>query len=204
MGRSGEVLVRRHILPVALWLLATACPGGGGGGGGGGPAVVTLPSSDATPPTVTLDVYGLPPQATSTPGNPESVNENCCFNGFTVNPSTSLTLVAAGRDADGGVKRITIRFVVVQDCRDPNNNTISERPDRLGNVARNEDPARPTPGTSVVTERITNGVFKVSDHDPGCPQNAPNSVDLYADIWATADNYHGMFVPTNRFRLHAG
>jgi len=40
---------------------------------------VPIPASDATPPTITLDAYGIPlQQGASSQDNPETINARCC------------------------------------------------------------------------------------------------------------------------------
>jgi hypothetical protein len=80
--------------------------------------LVTVPTYDPTPPTVELDVYGLPaltpqPTPTGTPGSPPAppplvLTTACCDTTRSIDPGTTLSLIAGGSDQDGGVSVVAI------------------------------------------------------------------------------------------------
>ncbi|SRR6266545_3060050 len=160
---------------------------------------VSLPASDSTPPSAVLDVFNLPPQGGSTPGNPETVTSTCCSKQFKVRPGTVLTLSAAGSDPEG-VRIITIFFEVVRGCEDPQSE-IGQQRRAFGVVARNASAISASPGVQVPVKLNTAGNFSLAENDPGCLPEAPQEVSLAGEVWATAVNFFGLDVETKRVEL---
>ena len=88
--------------------------------------LVTVPTSDPTPPTVELDIYGLPaltplPTPTGTPGSPPAppplvLTSACCDTTRSIDRGTILTFFGRGTDDDGGVAYVGVSVGLTVTC----------------------------------------------------------------------------------------
>src|SRR5262245_65325075 len=88
--RSWSVMLRATMLLGMIAAISVGC---------GKADTVPIPASDATPPTITLDAYGIPlQQGASSQDNPETINENCCaLSRHLRSRQTEVSLVATGK-----------------------------------------------------------------------------------------------------------
>jgi hypothetical protein len=89
---------------------------------------IDIDPADTTPPTIGLDVFGIPLQggAASQP-NPETLTDTCCDVTRSVAANTNLDLIGTVRDAESGVARARIWQDLRVTCRDPNSDLASDQ-----------------------------------------------------------------------------
>jgi hypothetical protein len=174
-GRRSCAHTRRGSarIVVTTWsLLAVVAAGCGGGSGGSGQ--VTVPQQDATPPSVTMDVF---------------VRQNTSFSVTSsgVNPTPppaelrdndEVSLVAKCSDTDGGCSNIEILWSGVRTLPDGSTQPVGGATP----LADNKDTST-GPGGSARTERFANGKLDIRQLRAG-------GVALRIEVTARAHNFH--------------
>jgi hypothetical protein len=144
-GGTGKGRERKYLLYfLSLLVLSTLVFLSGCGNSTPDPNIVKVPENDSTPASVILDIYNIPlqPGASSQP-NPESVNSSCCDFTRKVKRNTTLTLIAGGKDEDGGITYIAIKGNVEGVCLDITANDIDKKFKTDTILQENTDSAKP-------------------------------------------------------------
>lgn len=101
----------------AMALVAAAC---GGGAGAGGDESVTIPSSDGSSPSITMDAHFKVEQRPFI-----SVLNGSSPQQATVKPGEVVSFIANGTDTDGGVKTVQIWIEGPKTCTAPVGDAVS-------------------------------------------------------------------------------
>jgi hypothetical protein len=157
---------------------------------------VPIPASDATPPTITLDAYGIPlQQGASSQDNPETINASCCaLSRHLRSRQTEVSLVATGTDVDGGVQNVRIVIALNVTCQ---SGEVRQSSEQYGNP----DSTPRTIGANVGTKRTTNVTFKASKYCGGLPQTVTAVVNAEVVNFSGGAQGTGLIVRTPGFTL---
>jgi len=193
MGASGAFTLRRAgrmwglsrtlraILAIATVLIVSAgnCQPGGGGGG------VTIPTSDATPPEITLGA-GQPG------GNQAAVSGGGSPQGMTLISKTgSLNLTATGKDQESGIQEVNIWVNRVRISCDGGGTCTQAGPGLLGAPEFQSASPPKNPGDQVSASSI---LAQALDLTMRIPQGTPSpggSLTVRLLFFAEPINYLG-------------
>jgi hypothetical protein len=172
---------------VALFLpLLAACPND-----------VNPDKPDTTPPSLSLDAYGIPaqPGASSSP-NPETINTACCDVLRLVHPG-DIDLLAAGVDADSGIRGVQIRLSGERrSCIRADGTGSNQGPGSDGTAAETRSDTGGTTPASAPDRLVAQFRFTVQQRSADCQTYAYEAI-----VYARAENWAGMTVDTKRFTL---
>lgn len=156
---------------VALW---TACP----------EDKVTVPQSDATPPTVALDVSGFGPLISLTASSgPEERRGG----------ASQVGLIATGNDGDGGVRRVAIIHSFRRSCVDAAG--VASQPQTLTSPVAKTQAGQV--GSQVAPKLVVQHSIAVADFNQCPPETQLSRLEIVAR--AEAENFSGGRAQTANF-----
>jgi hypothetical protein len=148
---------------------------------------------DNSRPAVTLDLYGVPkPPQSSVEENPLTVTADCCDVERAVARNSTITALAAGDDAESGVRNTVIFFAWSVDCFSPpasvrSDGVFASPYPTLGLATAPSPDSQREPSDRTLPQRIaTQGTLRIADYSLRCRNN--EEIHLRVKVWAYAEN----------------
>lgn len=163
----------------ALILVVSGCPGSAD--------KLTIPASDVTPPTITMDIF-LPNQSTPltfTPTTPVTPT-------VTATANDVVTVVARGDDADGGVQDVQV-WAVQTSWKSVGGIAQQVGPGLAG------APEASNPDASAIGEVALKS--RLATHNVDIKQIRGGYSRVQIEVWATAKNFHGGTISTTHAQI---
>jgi hypothetical protein len=163
----------------------------------GCPSPVDPNTPDSSPPTVSLDAFGIPvqPGASSQP-NPESIDVSCCDVTRLVKPG-SIDLLAAGTDMQSGIKSASIW--VTNDttfCMYADGTLSHSGPAQSGSPAAKVPTSPPATSPTAPNRLLASYSLKIAGRPSACV-----SYEASWDVYAEGTNSAGLTAKTKKFHL---
>jgi hypothetical protein len=165
---------------------------------------VNVDAADATAPTVSLDVAGIPLQAgASSQPNPETIDASCCDVTRTVAANTRLDFLAPVRDAESGVARAQIWQDLRITCVDPATDMATTTGPSSSQMASVGSAPTATPPATAPSQRIAQGSRTIGDLG-ACAPGEERHIELV--VWAEGTNHAGLTARSKKitFKLEPG